>query len=119
MLFSHLIIGVPKEIKDYENRVSLVPRSINSLSSAGVQILVEAGAGLKSGFSDDEYASAGATIVPTATDLYSKADLIVKVKEIQVSRSEGSHIKPSHVIFGFNHFETSEELTKMAVKSKA
>ena len=58
-------------------------------------------------------------MVGSAQDLYEKADLIVKVKEVQVSRSEGKNIKPSHVIFGFNHFESSKELTDMAVNSKA
>lgn len=114
-----LIVGVPKEIKDYENRVSLVPRSISSLAAAGIKVIVESGAGIKSGFSDDEYSAAGASVAVSAGDLYSKAELIVKVKEIQTSRAEEKLLKPMHVIFGFNHFESSKELTEVAVRSKA
>ncbi|MEO9320385.1 MAG: NAD(P)-dependent oxidoreductase [Nitrososphaera sp.] len=114
-----MIVGVPKEIKDYENRVSLVPRSISSLTNAGIRVIVEAGAGARSGFSDDEYSAAGATVVRTASELYSGADLIVKVKEIQTARDEAKMLKPSHVVFGFNHFESSKELTDVAVRSKA
>lgn len=112
-------IGVPKEVKDHENRVALTPRSISSLVSSGNKVVVEAGSGAKSGFSDDEYTSAGATVAGSAAELYSQADLIVKVKEIQVGKGEHKHLRPQHIIFGFNHFESSRELTEAAVKSKA
>ena len=114
-----LIIGVPREIKDHENRVALTPRSVSSLVGSGGIVLVEAQAGAKSGFSDDEYSSAGATIVSSQAELYSKADLIVKVKEIQVGKGEHARIRPRHTVFGFNHFESSRELTDAAVKSRA
>ncbi len=114
-----LIIGVPREIKDHENRVALTPRSVSSLVGSGGIVLVEAQAGAKSGFSDDEYSSAGATIVSSQAELYSKADLIVKVKEIQVGKGEHAQIRPRHTVFGFNHFESSRELTDAAVKSRA
>jgi alanine dehydrogenase len=82
-----LIIGVPREIKDHENRVALTPRSVSSLVTSGGKVLVETLAGAKSGFSDDEYSAAGATVVGSAAELYSGSDLVVKVKEIQVGTS--------------------------------
>jgi alanine dehydrogenase len=114
-----LIIGIPREIKDHENRVALTPRSVSSLVRSGGKVLVEAQAGAKSGFSDDEYSSAGATVVGSQAELYGQADLIVKVKEIQVGKGEHERIRPSHTVFGFNHFESSRELTDAAVKSRA
>jgi alanine dehydrogenase len=114
-----LIVGIPKEIKDYENRVSLVPRSVASLVMSGTKVIVESQAGERSGFTDDEYSSAGAGIAKSAADLYSGCDLIVKVKEIQLSRGEAGYVTPRHTIFGFNHFESSRDLTEAAVKSRA
>lgn len=114
-----MIIGVPREIKDHENRVALTPRSVSSLVTSGGKVLVETLAGAKSGFSDDEYGAAGATVVGSAAELYSGSDLVVKVKEIQVGKGEHEHIKSQHTVFGFNHFESSRQLTEMAVKSRA
>ena len=114
-----MIIGIPREIKDHENRVALTPRSVSSLVRSGGKVLVESQAGAKSGFSDDEYSSAGATVVGSQAELYGKADLIVKVKEIQVGKGEHMQIRPSHTVFGFNHFESSRELTDAAIKSRA
>lgn len=114
-----MIIGIPREVKDHENRVALTPRSVSSLVRSGSEVLVETQAGAKSGFSDDEYSSAGATVVGSQTELYGKADLIVKVKEIQVSKGEHEQIRPEHTVFGFNHFESSKELTDAAISSRA
>ena len=114
-----MTIGIPKEIKDYENRVALTPRSVTSLVSSGIKVTIERGAGTKSGFSDAQYASAGAEIVTDASELYLKADLIVKVKEIQVCKGEHSHISQKHVIFGYNHFESSRTITEAAIRSGA
>jgi len=114
-----LIIGIPKEIKDHENRVALTPRSVSSLVRSGNKVFVESQAGSKSGFSDDEYSSSGASIASSQAELYSECDLIVKVKELQVSKGEHTNIKPHHTIFGFNHFESSKELTDAALKSRA
>jgi alanine dehydrogenase len=114
-----LIIGVPRELKDHENRVALTPRSVSSLVRSGSKVVVESQAGAKSGFSDDEYSAAGAALVGSPAELYSKSDLIVKVKELQVGKGEHEHIRPHHTIFGFNHFESSRELTDAAVKSRA
>jgi alanine dehydrogenase len=114
-----LIIGVPREIKDHENRVALTPRSVSSLVTSGGKVFVETLAGAKSGFSDDEYGAAGATVVGSAAELYSGSDLVVKVKEIQVGKGEHELIKSQHTVFGFNHFESSRQLTEMAVRSRA
>ncbi len=114
-----MIIGIPRELKDQENRVALIPRSVSYLVRWGGKVVVEAQAGERSGFSDDEYSTAGATVVGSQAELYDKADLIVKVKEIQVGKGEHAHIRPRHTIFGFNHFESSRELTEAAVKSRA
>jgi alanine dehydrogenase len=116
---AYLIVGIPKEVKDYENRVSLVPRSVSSLVMSGTKVIVESQAGERSGFSDDEYSSAGAQIAKSAEELYSGCDLIVKVKEIQLSRSEEGFVRPHHTVFGFNHFESSKDLTEAAVRSRA
>ncbi|AIF84537.1 alanine dehydrogenase [Candidatus Nitrososphaera evergladensis SR1] len=114
-----MTIGVPKEIKDHENRVALTPRSVASLVSSGIKVAVERNAGAKSGFSDADYASAGAQVASDAAELYSKADLVVKVKEIQVGKGEHAHILQKHIIFGYNHFESSRELTSAAIRSGA
>ena len=114
-----MIIGIPREVKDHENRVALIPRSVSSLVRSGSKVIVESQAGANSGFSDDEYSSAGALVASSQAELYSKSDLIVKVKELQVNKGEHANIKPRHTIFGFNHFESSKELTDAAVKSRA
>jgi len=113
-----LIVGVPKELKEYENRVSLTPRSVASIVSHGSKVIVESGAGAKCGFSDDDYVSAGAAIA-NADELYAKSDLIVKVKEIQVSKGEHLRLEPKHTVFCFNHFESSKEMTEAAARSGA
>lgn len=106
-------------MKDHENRVALTPRSVSSLVRSGSKVVVESQAGAKSGFSDDEYSAAGASVVASPAELYSESDLIVKVKELQVGKGEHEHVRPHHTIFGFNHFESSRELTDAAVKSRA
>jgi alanine dehydrogenase len=77
-------IGVPKEIKPLESRVSLTPDSAQSLTSAGHSVHVETGAGTGSGFADADYVAAGAQIVAAAADVFAQAELIVKVKEPQL-----------------------------------
>lgn len=114
-----MIIGIPRELKDQENRVALTPRSVSSLVMSGNKVVVETQAGAKSGFSDDEYSSAGAAMADSCAELYSNSDLIVKVKEIQLGKGEHEHVKSHHTIFGFNHFESNRELTEAAVKSHA
>ena len=86
-----MIIGTPKEIKNHESRVGLNTASVGSLVHSGHKVYIEKNAGIKSGFSDEDYKKAGAEILSTANEIYSKSDLIVKVKEPQ--KEEFSLIK--------------------------
>jgi alanine dehydrogenase len=112
-----MIIGVPKEIKNKEFRVSMTPSGVIELISRKHVVLVEQGAGLGSGFTDEAYQKAGATIIEHAADVYSKADLILKVKEPLAS--EYSLIKEGQIVFTYFHFASSEELTKAMIERKA
>lgn len=103
-------IGVPKEIKPDEYRVALLPIGAEELTRAGHVVLVEAGAGLGSGLTDDAYAVAGATIVPAAEEIWSAADLVIKVKEPQPS--EWPLLRAGQIVFTYFHFAASEELTR-------
>lgn len=96
-----MIIGVVKEIKSEENRVGLVPASVNELVHAGASVLVEQGAGNGIGISDEAYVVAGATIVNTAEAVFSKADLIVKVKEPQPE--ECRRLRCGQTLFTYLH----------------
>ena len=87
-----MIIGVPKEIKDHETRVGLVPSGVTALREAGHEVLVETHAGEGSSLTDQEYAEAGATVLPTAAEVWRRADLVVKVKEPQ--KAEYDHFRP-------------------------
>jgi alanine dehydrogenase len=112
-----MIVGVPKEIKTAENRIALVPAGAESLSADGHTVLVEQGAGLGSGFGDDAYRAAGATIVPAPADIWQRADMILKVKEpIEV---EWPRMRRGQVIFTYFHFAASEPLTRAVVASGA
>ncbi len=103
-------IGVPKEIKPDEYRVALLPIGAEELTRAGHTVLVEAGAGLGSGLPDDAYAEAGATIVPAAEEIWSAADLVIKVKEPQPA--EWPLMRSGQIVFTYFHFAASEELTR-------
>ncbi len=87
-----MIIGVPKEVKDHETRVGLVPSGVIALREAGHEVLVETSAGEGSALTDHEYVQAGASIAPTAAEVWRKADLVVKVKEPQPS--EYAYLRP-------------------------
>lgn len=110
-----MIIGVPKEIKANENRVALVPGGAEVLVGGGHRVLVEEGAGLGSGFSDDLYREVGAEVIPEANDVWESAEMILKVKEpIEV---EWPRMRPGQVIFTYFHFAASEELTRAVIDS--
>jgi alanine dehydrogenase len=111
-----MIIGVPKEVKDHEARVGLVPSGVTALREAGHEVLVEAGAGTGSALSDDEYVRAGARILPTAAEVWSRADLVVKVKEPQPS--EYGFLRPGLVLFTYLHLAPLPELTKRLIEAK-
>ncbi|MBF0193942.1 MAG: alanine dehydrogenase [Magnetococcales bacterium] len=108
-----MIVGLPKEIKNSEFRVSLTPGGVETLCANGHQVLVECGAGVGSGFSDEEYIQAGAKILAQPEDIFAQAEMIVKVKEPQPHEIE--QLKNGQIVFTFFHFAASKELT-MAVK---
>ena len=101
-------IGIPKEIKNNENRVGATPAGVKELVTHGHELYVQHTAGEGSGFSDDEYIAAGAKILPGIEDVYAVADMIVKVKE--PIRPEYSLVKKGQVIFTYFHFASDREL---------
>ena len=103
-------IGILREVKPDEYRVAMLPVGVEELTRAGHRVLMEAGAGLGSGLADELYAANGATIVATAEDVWSESELIVKVKEPQVS--EWPLLRPEQIVFTYFHFAASEELTR-------
>jgi len=110
-------IGIPKEIKTNENRVSLVPAGAEALVAAGHTIFVEQGAGEGSGFADDQYTAVGAKLLPTADAVWKEAELIIKVKEpIAV---EWPRMRKGQTIFTYFHFAADEKLTKAHLDSGA
>ncbi|MGQ9675821.1 MAG: alanine dehydrogenase [Chloroflexota bacterium] len=111
-----MIIGVPKEIKDNEYRVSLTPGGAEMLVANGHQVLVETMAGEGSGFKDEEYAQAGATIVAKAKDVWERSEMILKVKE--PIRSEYGYLREGLLLFTYLHLAADEALTKALVDSK-
>ncbi len=96
-----MIIGVPKEIKDHEARVGLVPSGVTGLVEQGHTVYVESGAGLGSSITDEEYAEAGATVVAKASEVWLKAEMVVKVKEPQLS--EAGYFRPGLILFTYLH----------------
>ena len=110
-------IGVPKEIKTNENRIALVPAGAETLVSAGHSVQIETGAGLGSGFSDEDYTAVGATIGADADAVWAAADMIMKVKEpIKV---EWPRMKKGQLIFTYFHFAADEALTRAHLASGA
>lgn len=108
-------IGVPKEIKDNEYRVGLVPSTVRELASRGHRVLVETSAGTGAGISDDEYRAAGAEIVPSAEQVFAQAELIVKVKEPLAG--ERARLRPGQVLFTYLHLAADAELTRDLLNS--
>lgn len=111
-----MIIGVPKEIKTLENRVSLQPGGVHQLINNGHQVLVEKGAGLGSGFTDEMYESNGATIIDDVEELWKQAGMIMKVKE--PIKEEYPRMREGQIIFTYFHFAASRELTEAVQESK-
>ncbi len=112
-----MIIGVPKEIKQSENRVALTPAGAQELVKRGHKLYVQHTAGLGSGFNDQEYVKAGATILPELEDIYAKAEMIIKVKEPIFE--EYSLVKPGQLLFTYFHFASYKPLTEAMIKSNA
>jgi alanine dehydrogenase len=112
-----VIIGIPKEVKQDEYRVGLLPVGAEELVRAGHTVLVEAGAGLGSGLPDHEYLQQGAELVASAAELFSRADLIVKVKE--PLPEEWPMIRPGQTIFTYFHFAADRALTDAMIELQA
>ena len=105
-----MVIGVPKEIKNNENRVALTPAGVTELRKYGHTVYVQVNAGESSGFEDEEYIAAGASMLPTIEDVYSISEMIMKVKE--PIAAEYDLIKQDQLLFTYFHFASSEELTQ-------
>ncbi len=112
-----MIIGVPKEIKNNENRVALTPAGALELTKRGHQVYVQSTAGIGSGFSDEAYEKAGASILDTIEEVYDIAEMIMKVKE-PIER-EYPLVKEDQLVFTYFHFASYEPLTKAMMESEA
>lgn len=110
-----MIIGIPKEIKNNENRVSMTPAGVYALCKAGHQVYVETNAGNGSGFSDQEYQEAGA-IISSSEEVFAKADLIVKVKEYL--ESEYKYLREDQMVFTYLHIANNEPFANALIESK-
>ena len=112
-----MIVGVPTEIKNNENRVAMTPAGVYELKRHGHTVYVQSGAGVGSGFEDDEYAEAGAELLPTIEEVYARAEMIVKVKEPIAAEYE--LVREGQLLFTYFHFASSEPLTRAMIKSGA
>ncbi|MFC0296105.1 alanine dehydrogenase [Geobacillus jurassicus] len=110
-----MIIGVPKEIKNNENRVAITPAGVLSFVQAGHTVLIEKDAGVGSGFGNDDYARAGAQIIERAEDVWAQADMVMKVKE--PLPSEYGYFRPGLILFTYLHLAADPELTRALKES--
>lgn len=110
-------IGVPREIKDDENRVGLLPAGVEALTSAGHEVLVETQAAAGIGFTDADFKAAGAHVVSSPEEVYARAEMIVKVKE--PLRPEYGLLRPGQILFTYFHFAASEPLTRACLESQS
>src|SRR3990170_2973414 len=111
-----MIIGIPREIKPEENRIAIVPGGVETLVHRGHRVLIEKGAGLGSGFSDEEFMKAGAQISDRHEDVFAEADLVLKVKE--PLPEEYGLLREGQIVFTYLHLAASEELTRNLQESK-
>ncbi len=112
-----MIVGILKEIKSQENRVCMTPAGVEVMKQNGHSVLVETSAGVGSGFSDEDYRAAGATIAPAPADVYAKSDMVMHVKEPQPS--EYAMVKSGQIVFTYFHFAADEKLTREFMKTGA
>ena len=108
-------VGIPKEIKNNENRVGMTPAGVAELVRRGHEVSVQHTAGEGSGFSDDEYVKAGARILPTIEAVYGECDMIVKVKEPR--EQEYGLVRKGQLLFTYFQYERKKELTEAMLKS--
>ena len=112
-----MVIGIPKEIKNNESRVGMTPAGVLELTHKGHSVFVQTGAGVGSGFSDEDYRKVGARILDTIGQVYAMSEMIVKVKE--PIEAEYGLIQKGQVVFTYFHFASSERLTQAMVDSQA
>ena len=112
-----MLIGVPKEIKNNEFRVGLTPPSVHELVARGHKVIVQTGAGAGIGLTDEQYTAAGATIVPSAQEIFAQAEMVVKVKEPQPQ--ECAMLRPGQILYTYLHLAPDPEQTAALVKSGA
>ena len=110
-------IGVPKEIKDNENRIAITPAGVESLVQDGNEVMVQEGGGVGSGIADEAYTAAGAKLVRAAKDIFASADMIMKVKE--PLPDEYGMIRKGQTLFTYFHFAAAKELTDAMIASGA
>src|SRR5207253_1964327 len=110
-----MIIGVPKEIKEQEQRVGLLPSAAKQLTRGSHSVLVEKNAGISSGYPDEEYVKAGAEVVDQAKEVFARADMIVKVKEPR--EAEFPLLRKGQILFTYLHLAASKSLTEALLKS--
>lgn len=111
-----MIVGVPKEIKNKENRVGMVIAGVRALTAAGHKIIIQHNAGVGAGITNDDYKKAGATILETAKEIYDKADMIVKVKE--PLPEEYALLREGQILYTYLHLAADERLTKALMERK-
>lgn len=111
-----LVVGVPKEIKNNENRVALTPGGAGMLQMSGHRVLVEAGAGIGSGFSDEDYKQEGAAIIAYAADVWAQSDMIMKVKE--PLPTEYGYFKEGQILFTYLHLAAANDLATQLLEKK-
>lgn len=111
-----MMIGIPREVKVYENRVGMTPLAVGELVRAGLGVLVEQKAGLGAGYLDKDYRQNGAKVINSKKEIYQKADLVLKVKEPQPS--EYSLLRPGLILFAFLHLAAEPRLLRVLLKKK-
>lgn len=109
-----MIVGIPREIKDSEYRVAATPEGVRELTRAGHRVVVEAGAGAGSALADEDFAAAGAEILPDADAVFAEAEMILKVKEPQPE--EFARLRPDHLLFTYLHLAADKALTELLVE---
>ena len=112
-----MIVGIPKEIKNNEYRVSLTPAGAMELVRRGHTVYIQSGAGVDSGFADKEYQAVGAKLLPSIEEVYATAEMIIKVKE--PIAPEYGLVRPGQLLFTYFHFASSEALTRAMIASGA
>ena len=112
-----MIVGIPKEIKNNENRVAVTPAGVKELTAHGHKVYVQATAGAGSGFSDADYIAAGAEMLADIADVYARAEMIIKVKE--PIEQEYGLVRKGQLLFTYFHFASDLPLTKAMIESGA